>query len=109
MRLVTFEDSVRRSRIGAIAAEDRVVDLHSACALYLREVEAEAADVTLEVDDEFELVDAAEDAVAAVVVAEAAVEAVEAVEGGLEGGPRRSARLRDRTGKVSMAGANQGV
>src|SRR6059036_1902813 len=43
MRLVTFEDSVRRSRIGAIAAEDRVVDLHSACALYLREVENEAA------------------------------------------------------------------
>jgi 2-keto-4-pentenoate hydratase/2-oxohepta-3-ene-1,7-dioic acid hydratase in catechol pathway len=43
MRLVTFEDSVRRSRIGAIAAEDRVVDLHSACALYLREVEGEAA------------------------------------------------------------------
>ena len=43
MRLVTFEDSVRRSRIGAIDAADRVVDLHSACALYLREVEAEAA------------------------------------------------------------------
>jgi len=43
MRLVTFEDSVGRSRIGAVAADGRVVDLHSACALYLREVEAEAA------------------------------------------------------------------
>src|SRR5881296_1095487 len=43
MRLVTFEDSVGRSRIGAIDAADRVVDLHSACALYLREVEVEAA------------------------------------------------------------------
>jgi 2-keto-4-pentenoate hydratase/2-oxohepta-3-ene-1,7-dioic acid hydratase in catechol pathway len=43
MRLVTFEDSVRRSRIGAVAADDRVVDLHSACALYLRDIENEAA------------------------------------------------------------------
>jgi hypothetical protein len=34
---------------------------------------------------------------------------LEAVEGELEGGPRRSARLRDRTGQVSMAGANPGV
>jgi hypothetical protein len=34
---------------------------------------------------------------------------LEAVEGGLEGRPRRSARLRERIGQVSMAGANPGV
>jgi hypothetical protein len=34
---------------------------------------------------------------------------LEAVEGELEGGPRRSARLRDKTGQVSMTGANPGV
>jgi 2-keto-4-pentenoate hydratase/2-oxohepta-3-ene-1,7-dioic acid hydratase in catechol pathway len=43
MRLVTFEDSIRRSRIGAVTTDSRVVDLNSACALYLREVEGEAA------------------------------------------------------------------
>ena len=43
MKLITFEDSVRRSRAGALAANGRVVDLNSACALYLREVEKEAA------------------------------------------------------------------
>jgi len=43
MRLITFEDSVRRSRIGAVTNDDRVVDLNSACALYLRDVENEAA------------------------------------------------------------------
>lgn len=43
MRLVTFEDSVRRSRIGAVTNDSRIVDLHSACALYLRDVESEAA------------------------------------------------------------------
>jgi Fumarylacetoacetate (FAA) hydrolase family len=43
MRLITFEDSVRRSRIGALAPDGRIVDLNSACALYLRDVEDEGA------------------------------------------------------------------
>ena len=43
MRLVTFEDPVRRSRIGAVTADGSIVDLNSACALYLRDVEHEAA------------------------------------------------------------------
>lgn len=43
MRLITFEDSVRRSRIGAVTGDERVVDLNSACALYLRDVENESA------------------------------------------------------------------
>src|SRR4029077_18904222 len=43
MRLVTFEDPVHQSRIGAVTADGRIVDLHSACALYLRDVEDEAA------------------------------------------------------------------
>ena len=43
MRLITFEDSVRRSRVGALAPDGRIVDLHSACALYLRDVENESA------------------------------------------------------------------
>jgi len=39
MRLITFEDSVKRSRIGAVTPDGRVgdlkiVDLNSACALY---------------------------------------------------------------------------
>jgi 2-keto-4-pentenoate hydratase/2-oxohepta-3-ene-1,7-dioic acid hydratase in catechol pathway len=43
MRLITFEDSVRRSRVGAIARDGRIVDLNSACALYLRDEENEGA------------------------------------------------------------------
>jgi len=43
MRLVTFENPLRQSRIGAVAADGRIVDLHSACALYLHEVEHEPA------------------------------------------------------------------
>jgi 2-keto-4-pentenoate hydratase/2-oxohepta-3-ene-1,7-dioic acid hydratase in catechol pathway len=43
MKLITFEDSVRRSRVGALTADARIVDLNSACALYLREVENESA------------------------------------------------------------------
>ena len=43
MRLITFEDSVRRSRIGAVTSDDRIIDLNSACALYLRDVEGESA------------------------------------------------------------------
>jgi 2-keto-4-pentenoate hydratase/2-oxohepta-3-ene-1,7-dioic acid hydratase in catechol pathway len=43
MRLISFEDSVRRPRIGALALDRRIVDLNSACALYLRDVEQEGA------------------------------------------------------------------
>ena len=43
MRLITFEDSVRRSRIGALTPDGRIVDLNSACASYLRDVEEEGA------------------------------------------------------------------
>jgi len=41
MRLVTFEDPSGRSRIGALASGERIVDLNHAYALYLREVEKE--------------------------------------------------------------------
>ena len=47
MRLITFEDSVRRSRIGALAPDGRIVDLGSACTLYLRDVEQEGASYCL--------------------------------------------------------------
>src|SRR6202158_4485722 len=43
MRLITFDDPVRRSRIGALAPDGRIVDLNSACALYLRDVENEGS------------------------------------------------------------------
>lgn len=43
MRLVTFEDPARRSRIGAVAPDARVIDLNSAFALHLRDVENESA------------------------------------------------------------------
>ncbi len=43
MRLITFQDPVRRSRVGALAPDGRIVDLHAACALYLRDVENEGA------------------------------------------------------------------
>jgi 2-keto-4-pentenoate hydratase/2-oxohepta-3-ene-1,7-dioic acid hydratase in catechol pathway len=43
MRLVTFEDPVQRARSGAVTADGRIVDLNSACALYLRDVENESA------------------------------------------------------------------
>jgi 2-keto-4-pentenoate hydratase/2-oxohepta-3-ene-1,7-dioic acid hydratase in catechol pathway len=43
MRLITFEDSARRSRIGALTPDGRIVDLNSACASYLRDVEEEGA------------------------------------------------------------------
>src|SRR5271165_5370641 len=42
MKLVTFENAARQSRIGALLGDNRVVDLHTACALYLRDVEGEA-------------------------------------------------------------------
>src|SRR2546422_2049151 len=43
MRLVPFETPAKQPRIGAMTTDDRVVDLHSACALYLRDVENESA------------------------------------------------------------------
>lgn len=43
MRLVTFEDRARRSRIGALTREGLIVDLNTACALYLRDVKGESA------------------------------------------------------------------
>ena len=43
MKLVTFENSVRQSRIGAVTADRRIIDLNSAYALYLRDVRGEDA------------------------------------------------------------------
>ena len=43
MKLVTFEDSARRKRIGAVTNDERLIDLNFACALYLRDVENESA------------------------------------------------------------------
>ena len=43
MRLTTFEDPLRRSRLGALAPDGRMLDLNLACALYLRDVENEGA------------------------------------------------------------------
>lgn len=42
MKLLTFKNTARQSRIGALAGDRQVVDLHLACALYLRDVEGEA-------------------------------------------------------------------
>src|SRR5215472_570666 len=42
MKLVTFENRARQSRIGALYEKDRIIDLHAASALYLRDVESEA-------------------------------------------------------------------
>ncbi len=43
MRLVTFEDAVRRRRIGAVAKDGSIVDLNLAYAVYLRDVEHDNA------------------------------------------------------------------
>jgi len=43
MKLVTFENSVRQSRIGALTGGDRIVDLNCAYALYLRDLRREGA------------------------------------------------------------------
>lgn len=43
MRLVTFENPVRQSRIGAMTRDGGIVDLNSAAALYLRDVRQEGA------------------------------------------------------------------
>jgi 2-keto-4-pentenoate hydratase/2-oxohepta-3-ene-1,7-dioic acid hydratase in catechol pathway len=42
MKLVTFENSARQSRIGALVGDRQIVDLHAAYALWLRDVEGEA-------------------------------------------------------------------
>jgi 2-keto-4-pentenoate hydratase/2-oxohepta-3-ene-1,7-dioic acid hydratase in catechol pathway len=47
MKLVTFLTSWGESRIGAISPDGAIVDLNSACALYLRDSEGEAACVRL--------------------------------------------------------------
>ena len=41
MRLVTFEDRSHRSRIGALTPDNRIVDLNTAYASYLKDVERE--------------------------------------------------------------------
>jgi 2-keto-4-pentenoate hydratase/2-oxohepta-3-ene-1,7-dioic acid hydratase in catechol pathway len=43
MRLVSFENQLKQCCIGAVAENDKIVDLTSACAQYLRDVESEAA------------------------------------------------------------------
>src|SRR6267142_5052328 len=43
MRLTTFENRARQSRIGALTANGRVVDLNAAYALYLRDIEGSGA------------------------------------------------------------------
>jgi 2-keto-4-pentenoate hydratase/2-oxohepta-3-ene-1,7-dioic acid hydratase in catechol pathway len=43
MRLVTFENLVGTSRIGAYVGSGQIVDLNSACALYLRDQQREGA------------------------------------------------------------------
>src|SRR5215813_8136552 len=43
MKLVTFENAARQARVGAFGSDGRIVDLNCACALYLRDVEAESA------------------------------------------------------------------
>src|SRR6516225_8206928 len=42
MKLVTLETRAKQSRIGAMHGADHVIDLHTACALYLHDVEGEA-------------------------------------------------------------------
>ncbi len=43
MRLVTFENPVKESRIGALTADGGIVDLNNAAALYLRDVKHDQA------------------------------------------------------------------
>ncbi|HEY7099813.1 MAG TPA: fumarylacetoacetate hydrolase family protein [Terriglobales bacterium] len=43
MKLVTFETASRQSSIGAVTSDGKIIDLHAACALYLRDVENENA------------------------------------------------------------------
>jgi 2-keto-4-pentenoate hydratase/2-oxohepta-3-ene-1,7-dioic acid hydratase in catechol pathway len=41
MKLITFENAARKSRIGALTHDGRIVDLNSSAALYLRDVHGE--------------------------------------------------------------------
>jgi 2-keto-4-pentenoate hydratase/2-oxohepta-3-ene-1,7-dioic acid hydratase in catechol pathway len=43
MKLVSFENAAKQSRIGAVSPQGDIVDLHTSCALYLRDVESEGA------------------------------------------------------------------
>ena len=43
MKLVTFENAAKQSRIGAVAPDNSIVDLHIASAMYLRDVEHASA------------------------------------------------------------------
>jgi 2-keto-4-pentenoate hydratase/2-oxohepta-3-ene-1,7-dioic acid hydratase in catechol pathway len=43
MRLVTFENACKQSRVGAITSDNTILDLNAACTQYLRDVESEAA------------------------------------------------------------------
>src|SRR5689334_4529087 len=43
MKLVTFENAAKQSRIGAVAPDNLIVDLHIASAMYLRDVEHASA------------------------------------------------------------------
>src|SRR5436305_15166224 len=43
MKLVTFENAAKQSRIGAVTCKNKIVDLHTACVLCLRDVESESA------------------------------------------------------------------
>jgi 2-keto-4-pentenoate hydratase/2-oxohepta-3-ene-1,7-dioic acid hydratase in catechol pathway len=43
MRLITFENNAHQLRIGALAADGRIVDLTVACALHLKDAKHEAA------------------------------------------------------------------
>jgi 2-keto-4-pentenoate hydratase/2-oxohepta-3-ene-1,7-dioic acid hydratase in catechol pathway len=43
MRLVTFENSVRQSRIGAVTPAGEIVDINAACGIFLQEAEHQPA------------------------------------------------------------------
>ena len=43
MRLVTFENAFKQSRIGALSFDDTILDLNVACARYLRDIENETS------------------------------------------------------------------
>ena len=43
MRLITFENAFKQSRVGGVTSDNTIIDLNAACALYLRDIEKEAA------------------------------------------------------------------
>src|SRR5437016_6133190 len=47
MRLITFDNSVGQSRIGGFTPDNRIVDLNSSYALYLRDVQQAGAPARL--------------------------------------------------------------